>query len=47
MLKGILLVLFGACSFGVLSTFVKLAYGEGYSLGDVTGTQAMFDAIML
>ena len=47
MLKGILLVLFGACSFGVLSTFVKLAYGEGYSLGDVTGTQALFGAILL
>ncbi len=47
MLKGILLVLFGACSFGVLSTFVKLAYAEGYSLGDVTGTQAMFGAILL
>lgn len=47
MLKGILLVLFGACSFGILSTFVKLAYGEGYTLGDVTGTQALFGAILL
>lgn len=47
MLKGILLVLFGACSFGILSTFVKLAYGDGYSLGDVTGTQALFGASML
>ncbi|MBB2146902.1 EamA family transporter [Pedobacter sp. LMG 31464] len=47
MLKGILLVLFGACSFGILSTFVKLAYAEGYSLGDVTGTQALFGAIVL
>ncbi|MFD0939759.1 EamA family transporter [Pedobacter boryungensis] len=47
MLKGIILVLFGACSFGVLSTFVKLAYSEGYSLGDVTGTQALFGAIVL
>lgn len=45
--KGILLVLFGACSFGILSTFVKLAYGEGYTLGDVTGTQALFGASML
>lgn len=45
--KGILLVLFGACSFGILSTFVKLAYSEGYSLGDVTGTQALFGASML
>ena len=47
MLKGIILVLFGACSFGILSTFVKLAYGEGYSLSDVTGTQAFFGAILL
>lgn len=47
MLKGIFLVLFGACSFGILSTFVKLAYAEGYTLGDVTGTQALFGALML
>ncbi|MFI5450931.1 EamA family transporter [Pedobacter sp. UC225_61] len=47
MFKGIILVLFGACSFGILSTFVKLAYAEGYSLGDVTGTQALFGAIVL
>lgn len=47
MLKGILLVLFGACSFGILSTFVKLAYHDGYSLGDVTGTQAFFGAVIL
>ncbi|MCZ4245380.1 EamA family transporter [Pedobacter punctiformis] len=47
MLKGILLVFFGACSFGILSTFVKLAYHEGYTLGDVTGTQAFFGAVIL
>ena len=47
MLRGILLVLFGACSFGILSTFVKLAYKEGYTLGDVTGTQALFGVILL
>ncbi|MCZ4225175.1 EamA family transporter [Pedobacter rhodius] len=47
MLKGILLVFFGACSFGILSTFVKLAYHDGYSLGDVTGTQAFFGAVIL
>jgi drug/metabolite transporter (DMT)-like permease len=47
MLKGILLVLLGACSFGILSTFVKLAYADGYSLSDVTGTQAFFGAILL
>jgi drug/metabolite transporter (DMT)-like permease len=47
MLKGILLVLFGACSFGILSTFVKLAYAEGYQLGDVTGVQAFFGTLLL
>jgi drug/metabolite transporter (DMT)-like permease len=47
MLKGILIVLFGACSFGILSTFVKLAYAEGYTLSDVTGTQALFGCILL
>ncbi|MBB6238531.1 drug/metabolite transporter (DMT)-like permease [Pedobacter sp. AK013] len=47
MLKGILLVFLGACSFGILSTFVKLAYHEGYTLGDVTGTQAFFGAVIL
>ncbi|WP_113654283.1 EamA family transporter [Pedobacter namyangjuensis] len=47
MLKGILLVLFGACSFGILSTFVKLAYAEGYTLSDVTGTQAFFGMVLL
>jgi drug/metabolite transporter (DMT)-like permease len=47
MLKGVILVLFGACSFGILSTFVKLAYADGYSLSDVTGTQAFFGAIIL
>lgn len=47
MLKGIILVLFGACSFGILSTFVKLAYADGYTLGDVTGTQAFFGATLL
>lgn len=45
--KGILLVLFGACSFGILSTFVKLAYAEGYNLSDVTGTQAFFGVVFL
>ena len=47
MLKGIALVLIGACSFGILSTFVKLAYADGYTLSDVTGTQAFFGAILL
>lgn len=47
MLKGIILVFLGACSFGILSTFVKLAYHDGYTLGDVTGVQAFFGAVIL
>jgi drug/metabolite transporter (DMT)-like permease len=47
MFKGIAFVLLGACSFGILSTFVKLAYSEGFTLGDVTGTQVFFGLIIL
>ncbi|WP_347158170.1 EamA family transporter [Pontibacter chitinilyticus] len=47
MFKGILMVFLGACSFGILSTFVKLAYTEGFTLGDVTGTQVFFGLIIL
>ncbi|MCX2576230.1 EamA family transporter [Pedobacter sandarakinus] len=47
MLKGIILVFVGACSYGILSTFVKLAYHDGYTLGDVTGAQALFGAVIL
>lgn len=47
MFKGIALVFLGACSFGILSTFVKLAYKEGFTLGDVTGTQVLFGFILL
>ena len=47
MFRGIVLVFLGACSFGILSTFVKLAYQEGFTLGDVTGTQVFFGLIIL
>lgn len=47
MFRGIAFVLLGACSFGILSTFVKLAYNEGFTLGDVTGTQVFFGLIIL
>ena len=33
MLRYSLLVLLGACSYGILAIFVKLAYAEGFSLG--------------
>lgn len=45
--KYALLVFLGGCSYGVVSTFVKLAYGDGYHVGDVTGSQYVLGAVML
>ena len=47
MFKNGLLVLLGGCSFGVLSTFVKLAYKENYTLGEVSGVQVLFGMLIL
>jgi len=38
-LKGVLLVAFGATSYGMLATFVKMAYDEGYTTAEVTSSQ--------
>ncbi len=38
-IKGVLLVGLGATSYGMLATFVKLAYGEGYTTAEVTSSQ--------
>lgn len=46
-LKGSLAVFIGAASFGVLSTFVKKAYQAGFTLGEVTGAQALFGVVFL
>ncbi|GGG69253.1 EamA family transporter [Paenibacillus radicis (ex Gao et al. 2016)] len=46
-MKYILFVLAGACSFGLLATFVKKAYAAGFSVGDVVGSQNLFGVIML
>jgi len=40
-LKGVLYVGLGATSFGMLATFVKLAYGEGYTTAEVTLSQIL------
>ncbi|MCZ8518681.1 MULTISPECIES: EamA family transporter [Paenibacillus] len=40
-LRACLLVLLGAASYGVLSTFVKLAYADGFTPGEVTGSQVL------
>ena len=47
MLCYFLLVLLGVCSYGVLAIFVKLAYAEGFSLGEVIGSQYLFGWIIL
>ncbi|WP_018393225.1 DMT family transporter [Bacillus sp. 37MA] len=46
-MKYILFVLAGACSFGLLSTFVKKAYESGFHVDDVVGSQNLFGVIML
>jgi drug/metabolite transporter (DMT)-like permease len=38
-LKGVFLVGFGATSYGMLATFVKMAYNEGYTTAEVTTSQ--------
>lgn len=38
-LKGVFLVGLGATSYGMLATFVKLAYEEGYTTAEVTSSQ--------
>lgn len=38
-LKGALLVGLGASSYGMLATFVKMAYQEGYTTAEVSGSQ--------
>jgi drug/metabolite transporter (DMT)-like permease len=38
-LKGSAFVALGACSYGMLATFVKMAYQEGFSLAEVTLSQ--------
>lgn len=44
--KASLLVLLGACSYGVLSTFVKFAYRDGFGVSGVTGSQMVFGLLM-
>ncbi|MGV2942508.1 DMT family transporter [Mesobacillus sp. LC4] len=40
-----LIVFLGGCCYGVLSTFVKLAYSADYSVTEVTGTQYLFGVL--
>jgi drug/metabolite transporter (DMT)-like permease len=42
-----LIVFLGGCCYGILSTFVKLAYEAGYSVTEVTGGQYLFGTIII
>ena len=44
-LKGVILVALGATSYGMLATFVKLAYEEGFSTAEVTSSQFILGII--
>jgi drug/metabolite transporter (DMT)-like permease len=46
-LKGVFLVAFGATSYGMLATFVKLAYKEGYTTAEITFSQFAFGIILM
>ena len=41
------LVFLGGCCYGILSTFVKIAYANGFSSAAVTGAQYLFGTVML
>lgn len=41
-----LIVFLGGCCYGILSTFVKLAYNAGFSTPEVTGAQYFFGAVL-
>ena len=41
-LKGVFLVVLGATSYGMLATFVKIAYGEGFTTPEVTIAQFVY-----
>ncbi len=44
-IKGIFLVALGATSYGMLATFVKLAYKEGFTTAEVTSSQFIYGII--
>ncbi|MEK3889693.1 EamA family transporter [Bacillus sp. FSL K6-3431] len=41
------IVFLGGCCFGILSTFVKLAYSAGFSMAEVAGGQFLFGTIFI
>lgn len=47
MLKGVILVALGATSYGMLATFVKIAYNENFTTAEVTTSQFIYGLIGL
>ncbi|GEP88486.1 Threonine/homoserine efflux transporter RhtA [Chitinophaga terrae (ex Kim and Jung 2007)] len=47
MTRYILMVFAGACSYGILSTFVKLSYREGYTAAQISVSQALAGMLFL
>lgn len=47
MFKYIVIVALGALSYGMLSSFAKIAYSQGYNAGEITFTQALLGALIL
>lgn len=45
--KYIFIVALGALSYGMLASFAKIAYGQGYNAGEITFAQAFLGAVML
>jgi drug/metabolite transporter (DMT)-like permease len=45
--RSVLLVFLGACSYGMLSTFVKLAYKDGFTSAEVSGSQMFIGACLM
>ena len=46
-LKGVLFVAMGASFYGMLATFVKVAYEQGYTTAEVTTSQFVLGIIIL
>ncbi|MFD2117841.1 DMT family transporter [Paenibacillus yanchengensis] len=46
-MKHIMAVFWGAASYGILSTFVVLAYDRGFQLGEVVGAQLFFGLVLI
>lgn len=42
-----MVVFLGGCSYGILSTFVKLAYTAGFSMAEVTASQYLFGTLFI